>query len=132
MPQSKQGKRYPAFMPGTSQENVHIWSSGKNRGWEQKRLYKQFLAFPNPLLMAAPSLHHFTPSSAWCCGAISFSPLSQGKWEICLRHICQSSSDPPQRLHKLKSLPALAFRVTFPLQHYFLPKIHGRQCFILI
>lgn len=62
-----------------------------------------------------------------------FHHLLRANMRSVLRHNCQSSSDPPQRFHKVKSLPALTFRVMFPLQQCdFLPKIHGRQCCILI
>lgn len=132
-PQIKQGKSHPTFMPGPPQENAHIWFSEKNRGWEQKGLRLiQFLSFsqhssrgssipPHPKLCIMP-WHH-----------LLFHHLLRVNMRSVLKHICQSSSDPLQRLHKVKSLPALIFRVIFPLQQCdFLPKIHGRRCFILI
>lgn len=132
MPQSKQDKSHPSFMPGPSQEKAHTWFSGKNRAWEQKGLR---LTVPSIF----PTLFSWqlrpTSPQALHDGMVS-SPLHhllRANVRSVLRHICQSSSDPPQRLHKVKSLPVLTLRVMLPLQQCdFLPKIHGRQCFILI
>jgi len=128
------GISHPTFLPGPSQENALKFSLLGRTGTASRRAQDFFTV---PVITPHPSGGSSIPASPQALHDALVPPphhcLLRANLRCALRHICQTSSYPPLMLHKVKSLPALRLRVMFPLQQCdFLPKIHGRQCFVFI
>lgn len=117
--------------------HLHAWPFTRKGShlvfWEEQGLgaegtetfYTVPSIFPTPFSWQLPPTSPQTLHDAMVPSP--FHHLLRANVRFVLRHICESSSDPPQRFHKVQSLPVLTFRVMFPLQQCdFLPKIRGR------